>query len=342
MAVTQKQIAEAAGVSRGTVDRVLHGRGRVKAEVQERVFRIAREMQYQPNAAGQALVKSSAPKKLGVVCQFSETPFMKLVAAGMERAREELDALGGHVTLITIESYDVEKMIDSLDALLRDGVQGLALTPGNAPEIHAKLREIAEAGIPVITFNTDAPESSRLCYVGLDNYRAGTVCADLMHTALRQQGGLVLPISGYEGHQAHSQRLAAFQQKIRDSFPSLTLLPPQMCSDTDAVAEKIVLRALEEHPDLQGIYLSGNGQAGVCRALRSRGRTNQVCVICYDLTEANIRELNRGGIDFLIDQNAFEQGYRPARMLYDYLMLNREPEREFYYTDITIKTRYNL
>ena len=88
--ITIIDVARKAGVSKGTVDRVLHGRGRVKAEVQERVCRIAREMQYQPNAVGQALVKSSAPKKLGIICQFSETPFMKLVAAGKMKLTDNL------------------------------------------------------------------------------------------------------------------------------------------------------------------------------------------------------------------------------------------------------------
>ena len=60
MAVTLKQIAEIAGVSRGTVDRALHDRGRVSPEVAERVRRIAEELGYHPNAVGQALARSRA------------------------------------------------------------------------------------------------------------------------------------------------------------------------------------------------------------------------------------------------------------------------------------------
>lgn len=341
MPVTLKQIADAAGVSRGTVDRVLHGRGHVKPEVEERIWRLAREMHYQPNPLGRALVKSSRPTTIGVICQFSETPFMKLVVQGVEIAARELEARGTEVVLRTIHSYDRDHLLAAMDEMASSGIGGLALTPGHAPEIAERMREIIASGIPIVTFNTDAPGTGRLCYVGQNNFRAGETCAGLMAACLRE-GGLVLPISGYVDHPAHSQRQEAFRKTILASCPSLDLLPCAPCYDRDDVAEEIVRETLRQHPDLKGIYLSGNGQAGACRALRSAGAVGRTCVIGYDLTEENVRELRAGTIDFLIDQNATAQGYRPARLLYDYLILNEEPEEEYYYTDILIKNRYNL
>ena len=341
MAVTLKQIADAAGVSRGTVDRVLHGRGHVRPEVEERILRLARELHYQPNPLGRALVKSSRTTRIGVICQFSETPFMNLVTEGVELARRELGTRGTEVLLETISSYDSARLLDAMDRMVRAGVRGLALTPGHAPEIAERMREIVRGGIPVVTFNTDAPDTGRMCYVGQDNYRAGETCAGLMAMCLRD-GGLVLPVSGYEDHPAHAQRQEAFRKTLEAANPSVTILPCGQCCDTDAVAQQIVREALREHPDLSGIYLSGNGQIGASRALRDAGRAGKVCVVGYDLTAENVRELKEGAIGFLIDQNAAEQGYRPARLLYEYLILNQEPEREFFYTDIVIRTRYNL
>ena len=341
MAVTLKEIAGAAGVSRATVDRVLHGRGHVKPEVEARIRELAREMRYQPSPLGRGLVKSARATKIGVVCQFTETPFMKMVVSGIEQAREDLRLMGAELLLDTIDSYAPARMIASIDEMLKEGAQGLALTPGNTADIRAKVREVIAQGVPVITFNTDLPGAERLCYVGLDNIRAGRTCAGLMASSLRG-GGLVLPVSGYRGHSAHDQRLSAFQDTVRTTFPALRLLPAAYCHDSDRVSEEIVLETLKKHPDLNGVYVSGNGQSGVCRALRGAGRTGKTVVICYDLTEQNALELERGGIDFLIDQGAREQGYRPARLLYDYLILNTPPNRTFYYTDILIKTRYNL
>ena len=90
MAVTAQQIAELAGVSRGTVDRALHNRGRVNPEVAAKIHKIAAELGYKPNLIGQALVKSRREFKLGAILQSTETPTMQIVRAGVQRAAEEL------------------------------------------------------------------------------------------------------------------------------------------------------------------------------------------------------------------------------------------------------------
>ena len=81
MAVTAQQIADLAGVSRGTVDRALHNRGRVNPEVKEKIQKIALELGYKPNLIGQALVRSKQDFKLGVILQSTETPTMQIVRA---------------------------------------------------------------------------------------------------------------------------------------------------------------------------------------------------------------------------------------------------------------------
>lgn len=341
MGATLKQIAEAAGVSRGTVDRVVHGRGHVDPVIEERILRLLRELDYQPNHLGRALVKSSHPLKLALICQFSETPFMKLVLAGAERARADLQALGATLLIESIASYDVGAMLSTIDRLLADGVQGLALTPGNSKEIHERMRQIIASGIPVVTLNSDAPDTMRFAYVGLDNYRAGGVAAGLLSLVFRA-GGKILPISGYTENTSHSQRMKGFGDMVREESLPFHLLETQYCCDSDRLAEAIVVKELERNPDLAAIYLPGNGQAGVCRGLRRFQKEREICVLSFDMTEDNVQELKKGALDFILDQNAEEQGYRPAMLLYDKLILGKEPPSEYLYTDICIKTRFNV
>ena len=97
MAITAQQIAELAGVSRGTVDRALHNRGRVNPEVAARIRQIATELGYKPNLVGQALVRSKQGAKLGVILQSTETPTMRIVREGVRRAADELRDSGGEV-----------------------------------------------------------------------------------------------------------------------------------------------------------------------------------------------------------------------------------------------------
>ena len=159
MAVTAQQIAELAGVSRGTVDRALHNRGRVNPEVAAKIHKIAAELGYKPNLIGQALVKSRREFKLGAILQSTETPTMQIVRAGVQRATEELAASGVELIMRENRGLDTEMVLEHIEELVSQGVQGLAIAPNNSPEIRQCIDELYEQGIPVITLNSDAPGS---------------------------------------------------------------------------------------------------------------------------------------------------------------------------------------
>ena len=177
MAVTSQQIAELAGVSRGTVDRALHNRGRVNPEVAARIHKIAAELGYKPNIIGQALVRTKRDFMLGVILQSAETPTMQISAAGVRQTAAALRGSGVELDLREISGLDVGKVLEEIDGLVGRGMRGLAIAPSNAPELTERINELAEKGIPVVTLNSDLPASRRLCFIGMDNYRAGQTAA---------------------------------------------------------------------------------------------------------------------------------------------------------------------
>ena len=144
MAVTAQQIAELAGVSRGTVDRALHNRGRVNPEVAAKIHKIAAELGYKPNLIGQALVKSRREFKLGAILQSTETPTMQIVRAGVQRATEELAASGVELIMRENRGLDTEMVLEHIEELVSQGVQGLAIAPNNSPEIRQCIDELYE------------------------------------------------------------------------------------------------------------------------------------------------------------------------------------------------------
>lgn len=342
MAVTLKQIAEAAGVSRGTVDRALHNRGRVNEDVALRIRQIAEELGYQPNKIGRALAMARKTLKIGVIVQSAETPFMGMLLKGVKQAKKSLHEMGVEMLVKQLPSVSVEQEIQCIDQLLDEGINGLALLPTDDRRLCARINQIVtQNGIPIVTFNSDISDTKRMCFVGLDNFRSGQTAAGLMSLALRHEGK-VLPLTGHLTNAAHKQRVNGFFSEIHKNFPSIELLPLQSCFDKDDYACEITLHILQENPDLKGIFVAANGQTGVCRALAESGYTDKVCVITYDLTPQNRQHLLDGFLDIVIGQDAFTQGYQPAILLYDYLFAGKKPEKEYLYTDILIKTRYNL
>lgn len=341
MAVTLKQIAELAGVSRGTVDRALYNRGRINPEVAERVRTIAKELGYQPNRAGKALAMAKKPIKIGVIAQGTETPFMQQVLAGTRDAEKELSGLGTEILLRKISGLDISQEIRLIDELVQEGIGGLAVTPADDDGLREKINELVDKGIPVVTFNTDIDHTRRLCFVGQNNELSGRACAALI-SAIIGKHGLVLPISGHQHNRAHVIRAQGFCREMQHCFPGVHLLPVLYCQDDDLLAQQITEDTLREHPDLAAVYVAANGQAGVCRALERMGYTDSVRVICYDLLPANIKNLLDGRIDFLIGQDAHTQGFLPVMILFDYLFADTKPKNEYFYTDIVIKNKYNI
>ncbi len=328
MAVTSQQIAELAGVSRGTVDRALHNRGRVNPEVADRIRKIAEELGYRPNSIGQALVRARQGLRLGAILQSAETPTMQDVAAGARQAAEELRVSGLEVDIREVQGRDTAKVLRQIDELMEWGAAGLAVASNNTPDLVRRIDRLHEQGVPVVTFNTDAPDSRRLCFVGMDSYRAGQTAAGLVRQML-PGGGLVLPIAGHVNNGAHYSRLQGFLDTLKGEG-NIQLLPFQPCFDRDDYAHEIAQHTLREYPSLACVYITSNGQRGVCRA-----------VVAYDLNAPNRRLLQSGDLSFVLDQVALEQGRQPLQILYNYLLNGKAPEKELLYTDILIRTKYN-
>lgn len=340
MAVTLAEIAALAGVSRGTVDRALNDRGRVDPKVAARVRRIAAERGYRPNRAGRMLARAKNPIRIGVIVQSVETMFMHTVFEEIERASAHFTTTGAEVLVRPLEGVDAQQQLDVIDELLEAGVQGIALSPAEDERVRARIQELSER-MPVVTFNSDLPDSGRLCYVGVDNFACGRMSAGLMDLLLAGHGEVLL-VAGQENNWSHQQRVDGFQAEAAANFPGLSLLPLQTCGDDQQLAHDIVCRAVQEHPSLRGVYVSVNGQLGACDALRELGLQGKVHLICHDLIPANTENVRRGLIDFLIDQDAALQGARPIELLMDYLLAGEKPETDRILACIDIRNRYNV
>ena len=342
MAVTLQQIAEKAGVSRGTVDRALNNRGRINAQVAERIREIAKEMGYQPNRAGRALAMSRHSIKIGVIIQSSETPFMKKVLIGTADAKQEVERLGAEVCVKKIKEVDADRVIQTMEKMKQDGINGIALVPCEDEGLKNTVnRFVEEYHIPVVTFNSDIDNTKRACFVGQDAVQSGKVAAGLMAEILPQNGKIQV-ISGYPSNRSHKNRTRSFIKELKSSRQDIEILDVQYAYDDAKIAETITREMLKAHDDLAGIYLSASGADSVCHVLEELKKAGKVKVISNDLTSRNERCLRKGAIQFLLGQNAYVQGYEPVMILFNKLFDGVDPEQEYIYTEIVIKTKYNL
>ena len=339
MDVTIAMIAEKAGVSRGTVDRVVHNRGRVNPETAERIRGIMQDMNYQPNLLGRAFALSRQKIKLGVVASFKEPDFQAEVMRGVLDASSYAEQYGYEVISKIVGIDDSQACYDAIKQFRAEHVSGIALKGIVHDESIQEIKAMRNEGVKVVTFNNDMDESLRDCFVGQNHSQSGKCAAFLMNQICREPGEILI-VGVSPQHKASSERIASFCKLLEQDHVQLGDV--QYCCGKNSLSYEQTKQYLVEHPRTVGIFVSGAGLSGVCRAISELGAAGRIKVIGFDTIQPNTEYLRNGIVQFLIDQNPYEQGYRSVCLLTESLFFNREISEPYWDTGIEIKCSYNL
>ena len=337
MGVTIKQIAELANVSRGTVDKVLNNRPGVKTETKAKILQIAKELNYQPNFLGKALVQSKDPTKLGIILTPDYNPFIQATLKGIHQAAEEFSAFGLKIDIKMLATLEPAELVNLLTDMSKDHYDGIAVFPLNDSQVKLKINQLVDQGIVIITFNSRIEGIHDLCFLGQDHIQGGAAAGGLMGRLL-PDGGLLGIIISSSHLSCHQCRLKGFQDKIASHYPRLRIAEVRENQDRKEEAFKITLEYCNRYPDLKGIYITGGGIGGVGAALDIAQKAGKIKVICHDLVPDTVTLLQNGTVDFAIGQSAKHQGYQLVKILFDYIIKRQKPDSYYIRVPITIAT----
>ncbi len=152
MATTIKEIAAKLGISRGTVDRVIHNRGKVSPEVRAQVMKVIDELDYRPNRAGRMLAAAKQPRRIGAVFPGIGNEFFDEVVRGMEDAAAEYEDLGFSLVTCPVKGYDPDEHLKAIESLVEDGVDGLLAATVQDGSVISCLSSLS---IPSAAINSD-------------------------------------------------------------------------------------------------------------------------------------------------------------------------------------------
>lgn len=336
---TIKEIASLAGVSRGTVDRVLNHRGAVNPQTEAKILKIIEALDYKPNKAGIVLAAQKKNLKLGVVLLGVGNPFYDDVLAGVRDKAAELEGYNCSV-LIRQTEYNLEKQLEAIDGLVAEGISGLAISPYNDISIREKINLLYEQGIPVVTLNTDIENSRRMAYVGSNYYRSGQTAAGLMH--LMTKGDVYAGIvSGSRNVLCHTERIAGFRH-VTDSCQNIRIVDIVNNNDDESESYELTVSLLDKYPQINAFYFTAGGVYGGCRGIVACGRHTNMTVITNDLVPTTREFIEKGLIAATICQQPFIQGATPLAILFTYLTTGELPASENNYVDVDIRIRQNL
>ena len=325
---TIEEIAQMAGVSRGTVDRVINGRPHVRPDVRAKILSAIEETGYlsPQEAHRQKLAETFKPLHLGVLLPNErETQFRKEVLLGIEKGREELDAAAVRISVSSCETDLPREAIERMEDLLAQGAEGLAVCALNDRSIARYVSELAERGVPCVTFNSDLPDSRRLRFVGQDIRRTGRVAAELMAKCVRPSDRILATVGNLK-FDGHRQRLTGFQERLKElGYSEERVTVAETFNDYETTVS-VVNDAMAAYPDLRGVYMANLSLAGCAEAVRVAGRKGQVRIVCHDINDGIRRLLREGLVDFTIPQDFIRQGYEPLLILTNYLRKGKIPD----------------
>jgi len=236
--------------------------------------------------------------------------FWTIARRGTEQAAAELPDVNVEFRIPSDGTAAEQRRI--IDDLLAKGLEGVAISPVDPANQTAMLDDIAKQAV-LITQDSDAPQSNRLCYIGTDNRAAGHQAGDVIKQVL-PDGGKIMIFVGKSDAQNARERL----QGIKDAIEGTKIeIVDVRTDDADPVrAKSNAADTLVKYPDISclvGLW-SYNGPA-ILNATKDAGRVGKVKIVCFDEDDQTLSGIKDGAIVATVVQQPYEFGYRAIRLI---------------------------
>lgn len=340
---TIKDIARMAGVSAGTVDRVLHNRGDVSPQSKEKVQKVLDEINYQPNVFAIGL---AAKKKYTITCiipYYTEHDYWHSVALGIERAHQELRPFNISINFLCYTHGDKASYQKVCKQVEDEGTDALLIAPNFWEETLALLNLLKKRNTPYVFIDFYIEEANALKYIGQDSYKSGYIAAKILMRNYTVGQELVLFLSSNKDNPGEIQmrrRMDGFMSYIAEAHHDMTTYDVVLNKQNPEKNTEILNNFFEHHPQatLGAVFNSRVYQLG--KYIQETGRKMNG-LIGYDLLRDNVELLKSGEVTYLIGQRPGLQGYCGVKALCDHVVFKKAVD-PFKYMPIDILIKENI
>lgn len=327
-----KDIAQLSGVSVGTVDRVLHNRGKVSEDALRKVLTVLDQIEYKPNVIARTLGSNKIYTIAALMPDPAQDPYWASSKEGIDQAQTEWTRYGVNVIPYFFDLYEKDSFQQVAEKLTVNSPDGILIAPIFYNETLPFFDRFQSVGIPFVLFNTNIEKVDALSFIGQDLFQSGQVGGELMRLALRDDEGVlaVLHINEDLGNSVH---LAEKENGFRRYFGCLTnskfdIITLNLYSPSEISLDEQLAELLRQ-PGLKGIFVSTSKGTYLIAAFLKRHQKTDVRLIGYDMLQENVRYLQEGVISFLINQNPKRQAFLGINYLVSHLILKKpSPPRE--------------
>jgi len=321
-----KDIAQKAQVSVGTVDRVLHNRGRVSEDALKKVLAVLEEIDYKPNLIARTLGSNKTYNLALIIPDPSQDPYWEAPIEGILQAEVEWARYGFRTERFIFNQHDSHSFEHATDSALKSAPDGILIAPLFYRESLPFFKRFEEQKIPFALFNTNIHEAKPLSFIGQDLYKSGRTAGELMSLGQKDSGTFAI-VHIYEDiensvHILEKEKgFIDYLKEKNSAFKTITM----SLSDPHDKSFHNQISALCNTPDLKGIFVSTSKAFTVAAHLKEV-KQKTVRLIGYDLIPENLEYLKSGEITFLINQNPKRQAFLGFRCLANHLLFKKEAQ----------------
>ncbi|MBQ7422897.1 MAG: LacI family DNA-binding transcriptional regulator [Prevotella sp.] len=322
-----KDIAERAGVSVGTVDRVLHKRPNVSKPALEKVQKALKEMNYQPNVYASALAYNRSYVFYCLLPKHASEAYWEEIEEGVKRCVEFRRDFHIDVKIMYYERFKNETFIEQYESCLDENPDGVIIVPAELEVTRRFTDQLHGRNIPFILLDSYMPDLKPLSFYGQDSFQSGYFAAKMLMMLAHEEKEIMLMKQIKDGHVASKQqanREVGFRHYMIDHYPSVKIHEVDLPMDEERKRYGTILEK----------FFSENPQVHHCITLASKAhivgefllRTNRrnVQIMGYDLVGKNVECVKQGSISFLIAQHAYMQGYSCVETLFRAIVLKKK------------------
>lgn len=345
--VTIFDVARKAGVSKGTVDRVLHNRGEVSEKSAEKVRKAIEELDFHPNKYASLLATKKAKLIACIMPYFKGGEFWEKVYNGFTRGGALVSGMNIRIQAYFYNQYSIDEFNDVAQELLRSEPDGVLIPTLFKDATFEFARTLAEKDIPYIYIDTKVEEDScQLAFIGMPRHDSGAMCAALLTERMPKEQVddiLIVRIRRDDGGMSDPtrKRREGFLNYINAHFPDVRMHNVYIDPSNTKSIQKELSTYFTENRNTKFVVMFNSRLHLIAKSLAdfpTPGRR----VIGFDDIPQNLAMLKEGLADVIIAQHVEDQSTKAVEMMSDYILTHKRPVNMDNYVHIDILTKYNI
>lgn len=275
-----------------------------------------------------------------------DNPVFELGRQGALKKASELSAAGPvevEILYVGSVSADPAEQVRVLEDVIASRVDAIAVSCIDPTACTDPINQAVKAGIPVMTWDSDAPQSNRFTFLGIDNYYAGWRAGELLVKEMGVRGEVAI-LTGVPGAFNLEERIRGFRDHIQ-AYPDIQVVATVFTYEDINRGVQAVEETLQAHPDLNGWFFVGMwplfAEKGSMPLWEDAAKNRGLVTIAFDTLPLELRLLKEGYLSGLIGQKYWSWGYDTVQIIYDYV-LEGKPSPFIVHSGMDIVTRENV